>query len=190
MSILKTKPVAILIAAVLVISTTFLGAKISLEEEGREVADLFYEGVERDGYFHPSIYSQLEIRADAANGLASVARNHGLESACEDIVRAREFLFYSGGAGSFYYNDQELEKAFYVLKSELDGVELSESEKLAVENYVSSFENAKHVIDNSGYNDAVREFYRDEVYQFPAEFFYYNSPFFIDTPSYFGEMWY
>ena len=65
MSILKSKPIAIIIAAVLVIGSTFLGAKISLEKEAREVMDLFYEGVEYDGYVHPSIYSQLEKRADA-----------------------------------------------------------------------------------------------------------------------------
>ena len=190
MSILKSKPIAIIIAAVLVIGSTFLGAKISLEKEAREVMDLFYEGVEYDGYVHPSIYSQLEKRADAANGLTSVARSYGLESDCDELTEARELLFYSSGANGYYHFDQELEKAFNVLKNELENIELSEREAQAVENYVSIFENAKHVIDNSGYNDAVREFYRDEVYQFPAEFFYYNSPFYIDTPSYFGDIWY
>ncbi|MGI6029728.1 MAG: hypothetical protein ACOX81_10050 [Candidatus Heteroscillospira sp.] len=188
MSFLSKKPVAIILAALIVAGSTFTGAKVDIEKQSRQVEELFYTGVDMEGYTHPSIYSQLQKRSEAANGLLSVGKSYELTSECEDLSQAREYMSYSGSVSGYYYNDCELENAFDVLKQELDKCELSERDAKAVETYVSTFKNAGGVIEQSGYNEAVRGFYRDVIYQFPAEWFYWNSD--IDTPDYFGEMWY
>lgn len=188
MAVLKRRSVAILIAVILVIVSTSTGVKISLESASRDIEELFYSGVEYDGYLHPSIYSQLEKRSDAANGLLTIGRKYELTAECDDLEQAREFLGYSSSPSSYYYNNEDLQKAFDVLKNELNNCELTERDAKLVEEYSSIFENATGVIDDSGYNEAVRAFYRDVIYQFPAEWFYYNM--YIDTPSYFGTMWY
>ena len=190
MSFFAKKPIALLLAVFLIAGSTFTGAKVAMERDSRKVEELFYSGVETDGYLHPSIYSQLQKRSEAANGLLSVGRSYELTAECEDLSQARERLSYSSSVSSYYYSDQELEKAFTALQGELEKCALSERDAKAVDTYVSTFSNAGGVIANSGYNEAVRAFYRDVVYQFPAEWFYYNSPSYIDTPDYFGEMWY
>lgn len=188
MSLLSKKPIAILVAVLIILGSTMTGARLSLEKESRQIEELFYSGVDVDGYVHPSIYSQIQKRSEAANGLLSVGRSYELAAECEDLSQAREDLGYSGSVSGYYYNDTELEKAFDALKTELDKCSLSERDAKAVETYASTFKNAGNVIANSGYNEAVREFYRDVIYQFPAEWFYLNTN--VDTPSYFGDMWY
>ena len=119
-----------------------------------------------------------------------MGRGYDLAAECEDLSQARERLGYSGSVSSYYYGDQELEKAFCGLQTELEKCAHTERDAKAVETYAATFKNAGGVIANSGYNEAVRAFYRDVIYQFPAKWFYYNTPLYINTPDYFGDMWY
>lgn len=188
MSIFSKKPVAIILAALIVMSATLAGAQAGIERESREIEELFYTGVEKDGYVHPSIHSQIQKRSEAANGLLSLGKQYSLDSECEALSQAREYLNYSGGVIGYYYNDLELEEAFDIMQTELNACDLDEREAKMLETYTSTFKNAAGVIANSGYNDAVREFYRDVIYQFPTEMFYDST--YMDTPDYFGTMWY
>ena len=188
MSFFSKRPVAVIFAAAIVISSTLFGAKLSLDSDSRDIEDLFYSGVEYDGYVHKSIYSQITQRTDAANGLLSVAYNYDLSTEYEALKTARDNLIGTTNITYYFYGDQALETAFLNLCNALNNTNLSERDIAAVENYTSVFNNAGLVIEKAGYNDAVRSFYRDEIYQFPAEFFYDNLQ--IDTPNYFGTMWY
>ncbi len=188
MSFFKRKWVAIVIAFIVIVSATNSGATASMERASREVEELFYSGVEVDGYLHPSIYSQLQKRCDAANGLISLGRKYDLSTESDALAEAREYVGYSSSPSGYYYNDVDLETAFDALCAKLSECELADRDREMMDEYVSTFDNAARVIADSGYNDAVREFYRDVVYQFPAEWFYDNL--YIETPSYFGTMWY
>ena len=188
MSFFRKRSVAFVIAALVVLTTTPNGAKYSLERSSREVEELFYSGVEYGGYLHPSIYSQLQNRCDAANGLISLGRKYGLDAETEDLAAAREYMGYSSSPSGYYYNDCNLEEAFNALYTELEACELDERDRTGMEGYASTFRNAAGVIETAGYNEAVREFYHDVVYRFPAEYFY--DTMYIDTPDYFGTMWY
>jgi len=168
MSVLRKKPVAILIAALIVVLSTLIGARTSLSRTSGEVEELFYSGVEYDGYVHSSIASQLTKRAEAANGLLSVGRAHDLNSECTALAQAREELMAGGTISVQYLNDVALEKAFAVLQAALGKCALTERETAAVETYVSTFNNAAHVIGASGYNDAVRKAYSSTFGRFPA----------------------
>ncbi|MGE4353053.1 MAG: hypothetical protein AB7D36_03080 [Oscillospiraceae bacterium] len=188
MSLFAKRPVALLCALAVVVTSTAAGAKLSMEKDSRDIEEMFYSGVEYDGYVHKSIYSQITQRSDAANGLLSIAKNYGLDTEYTALKTARDNLDYTSGITFYYYSDQELATAFDNLREALSNCDLSERDAEAVENYASIFSNAGNVIDNAGYNEAVREFYRDDVYTFPAEFFYDNLS--IDTPDYYGTMWY
>ena len=107
-----------------------------MERASREVEELFYSGVEVDGYLHPSIYSQLQKRCDAANGLISLGRKYDLSTESDALAEAREYVGYSSSPSGYYYNDVDLETAFDALCAKLSECELADRDREMMDEYV------------------------------------------------------
>ena len=173
-SLLRKRGVALLITIIVLIASTLMSVNRSLGAECRNIEDGFYNGVyvNADGYVHKSIYSQLRQRCDAANGLISLADGYDELSDEVDALRdAREILLRGLNDDSIFgmrsANDA-LTPAFNTLKSALAEYGLGENIRSAFDDYVSTFEGAQNVIDNSGYNESVLEFNRKTLNVFPA----------------------
>ena len=76
----------------------------------------------------------------------------------------------SFGSVSYLYGlYEDLLSALKPLEEQLSLTELSDRDADGFDQYSSTISGAQSVIENSGYNESVRAFYRDVVH-FPADF--------------------
>ena len=177
---LKKRPVAFLIAVLLVIGSLLFGVNRSLGQEVRAVEDQFFTGVyDADrGFSRPSIHSQLTRRATAALRILSIGEHsHGEEASLQapgvELRAAREGLVDLLEAGAsprvLFQADQDLTAAvdrYYALLHPLAVIAQGEDlETLETEH--EAMQNAARVIKESGYNEAVGVFNRTVLGQFP-----------------------
>lgn len=190
MEILKKRPVAIIITAVIIILSTIFSVHRTLGAECQRVRDSFFTGVVSEGYAHKSISDQLKTRIDAANVVASIAANYSqAENETKNLRDARNRLIdtlneaKSGEASlkNVYNANKELQAAFEDLEKSLEGVKLSTREAENFENNRSKFYGAQAAIEKAGYNEAVREFYRTTLNVFPTNFLWKIS--WVDPPE-------
>lgn len=173
MDTLKKRPVAILLALVIVVGSTLLSSGIKLKQACQTVTDGFYSGVTYGGYEHPSIQSQLKNVSSAALGLATLAANYtgvdasAVKSARNDLDSSLE----NGTPGEIYDRYTALLSGTAALTADLQAQPLSDRDASGVTQYESILTSASGVIDKSGYNDTVRGFLRDTYDAFPASFF-------------------
>lgn len=173
MSIFSKRSTACVIAAVAIIGSTLYGAHKSLVPLVNETEDGFYSGVysSEAGYTTKGIYSQLDMRTDAAMGL--ITKCGETEPELTDKLRdAREELLDAmsdGDISDMYDANKELQDAYSDLAKAISGTSL-ESDS-AVEEYMSNFTGAQSVIDSSGYNASVRKLKSDTLSVFPANVF-------------------
>lgn len=90
MEVFKKPWVAVLVSIALVLASTLISAGTKLDRKAAEVTDGFYEGVTYNGYKHPSIYSQLSNLCGAADGIAAIAANNGID--CNELTKASNGL--------------------------------------------------------------------------------------------------
>ena len=69
-----------------------------------------------------------------------------------------------------YNANEELQSAFEDLEKGMEGIELSQREAKNYEKCRSNFYGAQAAIEKSGYNEAVREFYRTTLNVYPTNF--------------------
>lgn len=171
MKFLRKTPVAVVIAALLVIAATLLSVNVKLGSKARAVTDGFYDGVEYNGYTQKSIASHLKNINAYADGLITIARNYDIDTS--DAEDASEWLKmalnYSHGYASYIYSEyQGLMKAVTTLEDQLGRAELSERDASGLAQYTSSITGAQSAIESAGYNESVREFLRSYD-RFPAD---------------------
>jgi hypothetical protein len=171
MGLLKNKLIAVLLTALVTFSSTIYSVNHFLGAECRAVEDGFYEGVYVDGYRQPGIGTHLDSRLNAANGLMTVTSDYPqLEKETESVRDCRERLIVADDMHAKHRVNTELQTAVKALEAALGGVSLSEQENAMFESYITDFYGAQTAIENSGYNEAVREFNRNTYYAFPAGF--------------------
>lgn len=188
------RSVAAVTAALLILGSTAFSVNRTLGADCREIADSFYTGVVYDGYQHPSISSQLEVCSGSANGLAALAANYpDLEEAARQVQDDRDALIssmrwaanadYSSGVDDIAYWYQELTNSVNTLVSKMEHTELTERDQEGLKLYKENYSGAQSVIATSGYNEAVREFTRNTLNDFPARLLV--KLFGIDVPELF-----
>ena len=189
---LKKRPIAVLIAAVLIFLSTIFSAHRTLGAKSREVSDSFNLGVyDKDWDSNRrSISSQLLKRCEAANTLLSVsAKITEAEDNTKELREKRSALMGSGNSltkaspHELYELNEELTKSFDKLSSQLDALNLSRRDKEIVEESIGTFKGAQSVIASSGYNELVREFDRTTLNVFPANIL--KDVAFVKTPELF-----
>lgn len=161
MKALKRPSVAIILAVIIVLVSTFLSIKVKLNNEFQDVRNDFYNGVTYDGYKHPSISAQLIDICGAADGLAAIAEDYGID--CEELKDNSEYLNYSIShnydfISSIYYSYTDVDESLTALKKQLANAELSERDAEGTAQYWKTIENAERLIGESGYNDRVRNY--------------------------------
>ena len=171
MNFLKKPFVAVLLSALIICSSTLLSADIKLGRECQNITDGFYEGVVYENYQHKSIASQIRNICGAADGMVTIANNYDIDT---DAVRAatdemKNALTY-GSVSYLHYLYEDLLQALKPLEDQLSRAELSDRDAEGFAQYSSTLSGAQSVIENSGYNESVRAFLRDEIH-FPADFF-------------------
>ena len=171
MNFLKKPFVAVLLSALIICGSTLLSADIKLGRECQNITDGFYEGVVYENYQHKSIASQIKNICGAADGMVTIANNYDIDT---DAVRAatdemKSALTY-GSVSYLHYLYEDLLQALKPLEDQLSRAELSDRDAEGFAQYSSTISGAQSVIENSGYNESVRAFLRDEIH-FPADFF-------------------
>ena len=171
MNFLKKPFVAVLLSALIICGSTLLSADIKLGRECQNITDGFYEGVVYENYQHKSIASQIRNICGAADGMVTIANNYDIDT---DAVRAatdemKNALTY-GSVSYLHYLYEDLLQALKPLEDQLSRAELSDRDAEGFAQYSSTISGAQSVIENSGYNESVRTFLRDEIH-FPADFF-------------------
>lgn len=171
MNFLKKPFVAVLLSALIICGSTLLSADIKLGRECQNITDGFYEGVVYENYQHKSIASQIRNICGAADGMVTIANNYDIDT---DAVRAatdemKNALTY-GSVSYLHYLYEDLLQALKPLEDQLSRAELSDRDAEGFTQYSSTISGAQSVIENSGYNESVRAFLRDEIH-FPADFF-------------------
>ena len=171
MNFLKKPFVAVLLSALIICGSTLLSADIKLGRECQNITDGFYEGVVYENYQHKSIASQIRNICGAADGMVTIANNYDIYA---DAVRAatdemKNALTY-GSVSYLHYLYEDLLQALKPLEDQLSRAELSDRDAEGFAQYSSTISGAQSVIENSGYNESVRAFLRDEIH-FPADFF-------------------
>ena len=171
MNFLKKPFVAVLLSALIICCSTLLSADIKLGRECQNITDGFYEGVVYENYQHKSIASQIRNICGAADGMVTIANNYDIDT---DAVRAatdemKNALTY-GSVSYLHYLYEDLLQALKPLEDQLSRAELSDRDAEGFAQYSSTISGAQSVIENSGYNESVRAFLRDEIH-FPADFF-------------------
>jgi hypothetical protein len=176
MELFKRKSVAILVTALAVVLSTMYSVNRTLGAACQEVTDGFYEGVfvASDGYRHPGISTHLNLRLDRANAIVSIAANYaGLEAQTAAVGDARDKLLAATESGSLsaqFDRNAELQAAVTALESAAANVSLSERDRENLDTCLSDMNGALAAIEDAGYNEAVRAFYRSTYYVFPTEF--------------------
>lgn len=139
---------------------SMLGEKVQAVEDG------FYTSVAGER----SIYSRLQEKLDAANGLWTVLE--GVDpSAAQELSDARSSLltaYESRVIAAMYDANSELDKAYSNAVKALDGAELDENTQSALDDYTTNYEGAQKMIEQNSYNSSVLEFMRSTFNKFPT----------------------
>lgn len=166
MDFLKKPIVALILTFVVVSSSMALNTQIKLGEEVQKIEDYFYTS--RPG--EKSIYSRLEDRLAAANGLWTVLVNYDT-AAAEELSSARQVLIWAcqdRDISDMMFFNEELTIVFTGSLVLLNGYELTDSELDAAAHYTENFSGAQKMIESSSYNAYVLEFLRSIYDKFPA----------------------
>lgn len=169
MKFLKNRVVAVLISLAIVISSTLISTNAKLGRRCEKISDGFYEGVTYNGTERKSIASQLRVICSAMDSLAAISDEYGIDgdgyTKMADIMRSS--LSYSSVSEN-YDAYSELSSAFNKLSRALSSADLSEQDRSEVDQCILTVSGAQQAIEDSGYNESVREFCREQL-RFPAD---------------------
>lgn len=181
---LKTRSTATAIAVVIVILATIFGVHRSVNAQVKKAENAFFTGVylEDEGYYEKSIESQLEQRANAANGILSIAAGiDSIKDETDDLRKARESLLEATKYSAKYNANEKLQKAYEKLLPVLEKQEFPENMSSALKSYCTTMNGAQTVIERSHYNDSIDEFKHDTLGTFPVSLLKYIA--FTDAPE-------
>jgi len=178
MKFFKNRVVAIVIAIIAVVLSGVLSARSGLLGAIREVEMLYYDGVEAEegNYLRPSIDSQMRLKHNTVGSMLGILAGYDeLASVTEDLRDAKDYVYYNLGDYDEYtiesmsWANQELEAVLARLRVEMDRVSFPEREAAMLEQCFEDLTGAQRMIEQAGYNEAVREFNSTEMTKFPAD---------------------
>jgi len=171
---LRNRGVALIIAAIAILASTYAGASSSIEDLCWETESIYYGGVysEDTNSYEPAIYDQLEVRYDSALGIVTAVRGYEeLENECDAFEKAADQLYGAYTAHAECYTNEQLQISYETLLTAMEDVELSERDAKLFKTYSSDFLGSQRMIEQAAtkYNEAVRELER-ELSAFPASY--------------------
>ena len=156
MNFFKNRAVATLIAVLCSLASLFVGVDKSLDRQCKIVEQGFYDGVEYDGYIHPSINDQLSERCDAVLGLISMLD----DDISIELKDARNQLLDAETISEKCTANEALQRAYERIKPII-------GESNAEKAYVSAMDGSQQLIKDSGYNDSVCLYEKNVLNAFP-----------------------
>lgn len=171
---IRSRAVALIIAAVAVLASTHASVTDSLEDLCWDTETIYYGGVysEDTNSYEPALYDQIEVRYDSAVGIISVISDYEeLSSECDDFIKAADQLYGAYTPHAECYTNNQLQLSYETLLAALENVELSERDKKLFETYSSDFLGSQRMIEQAApkYNAAVREL-EEELDAFPTNY--------------------
>jgi hypothetical protein len=169
MNFFKNRGVAAAISALLMIVSLLIGVHKSAQGASDKIENLFYQGTNSTGSDNTvAIYDQLERRADAALGIATIADNYdGLSDASQEVRQNRQELISCQSISDLFVINQALERSTQQLVELCNAQQLNERDKSGLETYLQRFEGAQTLIEQNSYNEKVSEFKSDVLNKFP-----------------------
>ena len=140
--------------------------QVKLGEAVQAVEDGFFTSVAGER----SIYSRLNEKLDASNGLWTILEGTDAEAA-EQLSVSRSALltaYESRDIAAMSDANAELDKAFAEAEAAAEAAQLDESQTAALSSYVTNYEGAAKMIEQNSYNSRVLEFMRSVFNKFPA----------------------
>lgn len=178
MKLLKNSRFAAVICLAVIVLSVVFGSGRSLQKACDRVEQYFYTGVESNGYLHKSVASQLKMRMNNANGVLSLTEDYA-QTETENARQIRQDLYsaleYQSSPSYLFTLNSQLTEAMQRLDKAMAGADMPQSDQKAYEKYYSDFNAAMGVIEDSGYNDAVRDFKTQVLQRFPTNIIYKSS---------------
>lgn len=187
MGILKQRNIAWILAVILVIGSTLLSCHIKLDKKCSQVTDGFYNGVNYDGYLHPSIFTQLKNISSYSLGISTIAENYGIDTTELNELRSHLETNLSDSKNKItelYENYTALIPVVNQVINELNGKSLSERDSTGFSEYKTNIDGAVSTINSAGYNESVTTFMSNEYRVFPTSILGKLSG--VYTPDYFA----
>ena len=166
---LRTRAVAGVLCAVMVLAAVFGLGGAKLSAKYRKTAETFTVGVAADNGY--SMWEELNSRANYTANIITSAVNDGAEAGYVDAARqalsAFEAALEQGDVSELYAANLTLTAAVDQLYADLQAKSATPMNMGAVQTQYSKFNSAGNVLNNLSYNDAVAQ-YNDEAGGFPA----------------------
>ena len=172
---MKKRFVAFLLAIVAVLGASGISAYNGLNKDIQKTEMLYFDGVKKDGYRHPSIESQMKIKYQSLNNVITILDDY------PELTETAEALAGSRDAIAGFFNDYRkdtvsgmsianrmLEDTLSRAKQEMEGVSFTEKQQKILDACFSDLAGAQNMIEQSGYNEAVRAFNAGTMQKFPA----------------------
>lgn len=172
---MKKRFVAFLLAIVAVLGASGISAYNGLNKDIKKTEMLYFDGVKKDGYRHPSIESQMKVKYQSLNNVITILDDYPeLEETAEALGVCRDTV-------SDYFNDyrrdtvsgmslanRTLEDTLSRAKQEMEDVSFTEKQQKILNSCFADLAGAQSMIEQSGYNEYVRDFNSGKMARFPA----------------------
>ena len=186
MKLLKNPVIAVLLTILIVLSSTVISASVKLNNKCDAVIDGFYEGKLKQGLVYTSIYADICSMYELGSEVALVADNYGVKTKelVDSIAKLKEELSYRNTDISDIYTDFAwFYSSLRAVEIELSSIGLSQRHMEYMTTVSQQIAQLKFSIDNSDYNESVRNFYK-EFDRFPVNIF--ADIFDVEYPEYFA----
>jgi len=165
--IIKNRKFAVTLAIASAIVATLLCVVRTAAGHKRDIEAMFYGGVylESGGYTEPGIIEHLNNGANAALGLSVITEKYPeLSAKSADARSARQEVLSAPGISQKAAAWRDMSELFLELSDGLGslsrrGLEVSERDLSAAEDYYLTIAGASQSISGSHYNDKVDEYY-------------------------------
>lgn len=165
MEFFKKRGTALVLAVLIVLSSSFISSKVKLQKKCDSVSSLLTVGVKYEGYRHADIVSQLSnICGLIDNFVNFVPQNidtSALKNAADELRFALRVNRLDAAELARCYNNAVRE--FNAVKAAMSEATLSDTQARALEEYGAEMSAAQKTVADSGYNEAVREFLTEDM---------------------------
>ncbi|MCL2226594.1 MAG: hypothetical protein FWB97_03050 [Oscillospiraceae bacterium] len=160
MKLLKNRGFAALVSVVVIIAATLFGVYNSASRVSQDIEAMFFDGVFLDdqGFTQPGIYSHLVNISNATLGLVPIMEGYpGLSGIADELMSARRQLLAAGSIAQKESAARALRDSAANLRDASETAELTERDREAMAQHLSTINGAFIAIGNSRYNGAAEE---------------------------------
>jgi len=178
--------VAVLLSVLIVLGSTAVTSSIKLNNKCEDIVDGFYYGTRLNGQLMKSVYYNLGDLLELSGEIALVADNYGIDTKAlysSSAELKKSIGYHNEDIDNIYDYYEALYNALFSVVMELSSTQLSQRHLEYMASASEQINAIKLSIENSGYNESVRSFYK-KFDRFPVNIF--SDIFDIEYPEYFA----